>query len=131
MPALAGLGVAEYAPNVVKKTIVGAGHAEKVQIRMMVRVLLPQADPKSDDAADALAIAICHAHHRQRAAEGRCGRGMIGKLRGVIDSYGEDWVIVDVGGVGYQVYCSVRTLQALPSAARRRRCRSRPMCART
>ena len=40
---------------------------------------------------------------------------MIGKLRGVIDSYGEDWVVVDVGGVGYQVYCSVRTLQALPS----------------
>jgi len=39
---------------------------------------------------------------------------MIGKLRGVIDSYGEDWVIVDVGGVGYQVYCSVRTLQSLP-----------------
>ena len=40
---------------------------------------------------------------------------MIGKLRGVIDSYGEDWAIVDVGGVGYQVYCSARTLQALPS----------------
>jgi Holliday junction DNA helicase RuvA len=40
---------------------------------------------------------------------------MIGKLTGVIDSYGEDWVIVDVGGVGYQVYCSVRTLQALPA----------------
>lgn len=40
---------------------------------------------------------------------------MIGKLCGVIDSYGEDWVIVDVGGVGYQVHCSVRTLQALPS----------------
>ena len=40
---------------------------------------------------------------------------MIGKLRGVIDSYGEDFAIVDVGGVGYQVYCSVRTLQALPS----------------
>ncbi|MBZ0227009.1 MAG: Holliday junction branch migration protein RuvA, partial [Bauldia sp.] len=39
---------------------------------------------------------------------------MIGKLRGIIDSYGEDWVIVDVGGVGYQVHCSVRTLQALP-----------------
>ena len=39
---------------------------------------------------------------------------MIGKLRGVVDSYGEDWVIVDVGGVGYQVYCSTRTLQALP-----------------
>ena len=39
---------------------------------------------------------------------------MIVKLRGIIDSYGEDWVIVDVGGVGYQVYCSVRTLQSLP-----------------
>jgi holliday junction DNA helicase RuvA len=40
---------------------------------------------------------------------------MIGKLKGIIDSYGEDWVIVDVGGVGYQVHCSARTLQALPS----------------
>ena len=39
---------------------------------------------------------------------------MIGKLRGVIDSYGDDWVIVDVGGIGYQVFCSARTLQALP-----------------
>ena len=65
VPALAGLPVAEYAPNLVKKTIVGAGHCEKVQIRMMVKVLLPKADPKSDDAADALAIAVTHAHHRQ------------------------------------------------------------------
>ncbi len=40
---------------------------------------------------------------------------MIGKLRGIVDSYGEDWVIVDVGGVGYQVFCSARTLQALPA----------------
>jgi crossover junction endodeoxyribonuclease RuvC len=67
VPALAGLPVAEYAPNLVKKTIVGAGHCEKVQIRMMVKVLLPKADPKSDDAADALAIAVTHAHHRQSA----------------------------------------------------------------
>jgi crossover junction endodeoxyribonuclease RuvC len=65
VPALAGLPVAEYAPNLVKKTIVGAGHSEKVQIRMMVKVLLPKADPQSDDAADALAIAVTHAHHRQ------------------------------------------------------------------
>jgi crossover junction endodeoxyribonuclease RuvC len=65
VPALAGLPVAEYAPNLVKKTIVGAGHCEKVQIRMMVKVLLPKADPQSDDAADALAIAVTHAHHRQ------------------------------------------------------------------
>ena len=64
VPAKAGLAVSEYAPNVVKKTVVGAGHGEKAQIRMMVGVLLPKADPQSEDAADALAIAICHAHHR-------------------------------------------------------------------
>jgi crossover junction endodeoxyribonuclease RuvC len=68
VPAIAGLPVGEYAPNLVKKTIVGAGHCEKVQIRMMVRVLLPKADPQSEDAADALAIAVTHAHHRQSAA---------------------------------------------------------------
>ena len=67
VPAIAGVPVAEYAPNLVKKTIVGAGHSEKVQIRMMVKVLLPKADPRSDDAADALAIAVTHAHHRQSA----------------------------------------------------------------
>jgi len=64
VPAKAGLSVAEYAPNVVKKTVVGAGHGEKTQIRMMIGVLLPKADPQSEDAADALAIAVCHAHHR-------------------------------------------------------------------
>jgi crossover junction endodeoxyribonuclease RuvC len=64
VPAMAGLPVAEYAPNLVKKTIVGAGHGEKAQVRMMVSVLLPKADPRSEDAADALAIAVCHAHHR-------------------------------------------------------------------
>jgi crossover junction endodeoxyribonuclease RuvC len=65
VPAQAGLRVAEYAPNLVKKTIVGAGHGDKRQIRMMVGVLLPRATPQSDDAADALAIAVTHAHHRQ------------------------------------------------------------------
>lgn len=64
VPAQAGLDVAEYAPNAVKKTIVGAGHADKGQIRAMVKVLLPRASFDTDDAADALAIAICHAHHR-------------------------------------------------------------------
>ena len=64
VPAKAGLTVAEYAPNVVKKTVVGAGHGEKAQIRMMIGVLLPKADPETEDAADALAIAVCHAHHR-------------------------------------------------------------------
>lgn len=62
--ALSGLAVGEYAANLVKKTVVGAGHADKAQIQMMVRVLLPKADPQSDDAADALAIAIAHAQHR-------------------------------------------------------------------
>jgi crossover junction endodeoxyribonuclease RuvC len=65
IPARAGLPVAEYAPNLVKKTIVGSGHGDKGQIRMMIGVLLPKADPQSEDAADALAIAVCHAHHRQ------------------------------------------------------------------
>ncbi len=64
VPASAGIRVSEYAPNMVKKTVVGVGHAEKQQIRRMVEVLLPRASPKSADAADALAIAICHAQHR-------------------------------------------------------------------
>jgi crossover junction endodeoxyribonuclease RuvC len=64
VPALFGLPVAEYAANLVKKTVVGTGHAEKPQVLAMVRVLLPKASPASEDAADALAIAITHAHHR-------------------------------------------------------------------
>ena len=68
VPALAGLDVAEYAANLVKKTVVGSGHADKRQIHAMVRVLLPKADPPSDDAADALAIAVTHAHHRRARA---------------------------------------------------------------
>jgi crossover junction endodeoxyribonuclease RuvC len=65
VPAKAGVPVAEYAPNLVKKSIVGTGHGDKVQVRMMVGVLLPKANPHSHDAADALAIAVTHAHHRQ------------------------------------------------------------------
>ncbi len=64
VPALAGLSVGEYAPNLVKKTIVGSGHADKDQIHMMVKVLLPKSDAKTPDAADALAIALTHAQHR-------------------------------------------------------------------
>jgi crossover junction endodeoxyribonuclease RuvC len=63
-PALAGLAVTEYAANLIKKSVVGTGHADKTQIQLMVKTLLPQADFKGADAADALAIAICHAHHR-------------------------------------------------------------------
>lgn len=66
-PALAGLPVAEYPANLVKKSVVGAGHASKDQIQMMVKVLLPGAAIASPDAADALAVAICHAHHAATA----------------------------------------------------------------
>jgi crossover junction endodeoxyribonuclease RuvC len=68
VPARAGLKVAEYAPNAVKKAVIGVGHGDKKQIHMMVKVLLPKAVFEGDDAADALAIAICHAHHRQSPA---------------------------------------------------------------
>jgi len=64
VPALAGVEVSEYSANLVKKTVVGAGHAEKAQIAMMVKVLLPRSEARSADAADALAVAICHAQHR-------------------------------------------------------------------
>ncbi len=63
-PARAGLEVGEYAANTVKKSVVGAGHAAKDQIAMMIKVLLPTAPADlAADAADALAVAICHAHH--------------------------------------------------------------------
>jgi crossover junction endodeoxyribonuclease RuvC len=65
-PAQAGLRVAEYPPNVIKKSVVGAGHAEKDQVKHMVKILLPRAELNSADSVDALAIAICHAHHRGR-----------------------------------------------------------------
>ena len=63
-PAMKGLKVGEYPPNLVKKTVVGAGHAEKHQIQAMIGFLLPKAKFASADEADALAIAICHANHR-------------------------------------------------------------------
>ena len=62
-PALHGVPVYEYAANVVKKTVVGSGHAAKEQIQMMIKTLLPTLNVDSADANDALAVAICHAHH--------------------------------------------------------------------
>ena len=67
VPAQAGLIVGEYAPNAVKKAVVGVGHADKAQISHMVKMQLPGCDPHSPDAADALAIALCHAAHLQTA----------------------------------------------------------------
>ena len=63
-PALRSIRVYEYPPNLVKKTVVGSGHAEKQQIKLMVKMLLPKATFANADEADALAIAICHAHQR-------------------------------------------------------------------
>lgn len=63
-PASLGLPVGEYAANLIKKSVVGTGHADKTQIQLMVKTLMPQAQFEGADAADALAIAICHAHHR-------------------------------------------------------------------
>ncbi|MGE4313920.1 MAG: crossover junction endodeoxyribonuclease RuvC [Pseudobdellovibrionaceae bacterium] len=67
VPARAGLPVGEYAANKIKKSIVGAGHAGKDQIAMMVKILLPKAGDVKADEADALAIAITHAHHSPAA----------------------------------------------------------------
>ncbi len=67
VPAQAGLDVGEYAPNAVKKAVVGVGHADKGQVDHMVRLQLPGVVLAGPDAADALAVAICHAHHLQSA----------------------------------------------------------------
>jgi crossover junction endodeoxyribonuclease RuvC len=64
-PAERGLPVAEYSANLVKKAVVGAGHADKAQVQMMVRQILPGCAIAEPDAADALAVAICHAHLAQ------------------------------------------------------------------
>jgi crossover junction endodeoxyribonuclease RuvC len=66
-PAERGIPVSEYSTNLIKKSVVGVGHAEKAQVQMMVRRLLPGCLTTSADAADALAAAICHAHHAQTA----------------------------------------------------------------
>ena len=73
VPARAGIDVGEYAPNAVKKAVVGVGHADKAQIAHMVRMQLPGVEIAGPDAADALAVAICHAHMMQtaRAVAGR------------------------------------------------------------
>ncbi|WP_025899235.1 crossover junction endodeoxyribonuclease RuvC [Sneathiella glossodoripedis] len=63
VPALHNLPVTEYAPNKIKKSVVGAGHAGKEQIHVMVGMLLPKCKISNEHAADALAVAICHAHY--------------------------------------------------------------------
>ncbi len=67
VPAQAGLSIGEYAPNKIKKTIVGVGHADKKQVEHMVKLQLPGVQLASPDATDALAIALCHAHYSRSA----------------------------------------------------------------
>jgi len=86
-PAERGLPVTEYPTNLVKKSVVGVGHAEKEQVQMMVRRLLPGCLVESPDAADALAVAICHAHHAQTAAVWRAPRPVASPPRG--EGWGE------------------------------------------
>ncbi|VBB69526.1 Crossover junction endodeoxyribonuclease RuvC [invertebrate metagenome] len=81
VPARAGLSVSEYEPNLIKKAVVGTGHATKCQVALMVyRLLLGCQRHNTDDAADALAVAICHAHSRATAA-GRKGSACCHKRR--------------------------------------------------
>ena len=114
-PAERGLPVAEYSANLIKKAVVGAGHAEKAQVQMMVRHILPGC-----------------AHRRGRCR--RCAGGgdlprspcsdaafvastvMIAKLAGIVDQVDAEALVVDVGGVGYLAFCSTRTLGLLPPA---------------
>jgi crossover junction endodeoxyribonuclease RuvC len=80
-PARAGLDVAEYSANAIKKAVVGVGHADKTQIQMMVRRLLPGVAFAGPDAADALAVAICHAHHSQSRNAWANGTVMAGAVK--------------------------------------------------
>src|SRR5260221_14472733 len=75
-PAERGIPVAEYSANLIKKSVVGVGHADKQQIEMMVRRLLPGAAIEAADAADALAVAICHAHHAQTQRAWSAGKSL-------------------------------------------------------
>lgn len=74
VPALAGLPVEQYLPMIVKKSVVGTGHAKKEQVAMMIERLLPGCDLSSADAADALAVAICHAHFAATGKQWASGR---------------------------------------------------------
>jgi crossover junction endodeoxyribonuclease RuvC len=78
-PAERGLPVAEYSTNLVKKSVVGAGHADKAQVQMMVRRLLPGCAVVKADAADALAVAICHAHHAGTRNAWRANSARVGR----------------------------------------------------
>lgn len=76
VPAQFKLVIAEYSPNTIKKSVIGVGHGTKEQISHMVKLLIPKVQFDKHDAADALAIAICHAHHR--VGENRLKQQLLG-----------------------------------------------------
>ncbi len=139
-PALAGVPVTEYGAMAVKQAVVGTGGADKDQVAMMVRRLLPGAALRRADAADALAVAICHAHHRASRlawAAGAApwsghadGPGVIGRLTGRVERSTRVDVVVDVSGVGYLVHASTRSLAGFPPPPALAACWWRRRCGR-
>ena len=118
VPAQAGIAVGEYAPNQVKKTVVGVGHADKRQIDHMVRLQLPGVEIAGRGRgrrARHRAVPCPFRPHRRPARGGaEEGLGMIGRIAGRLDYKAADHVLIDVRGVGYVVFVTDRTLAALP-----------------
>ena len=99
-PAMKGLKIGEYPPNLIKKTVVGAGHADKKQVQVMIGFLLPKAKFESADEADALAIAICHANHRGIRRLVEAGTAAGGRRQAPVEKVGVEKVGVEKVGVG-------------------------------
>ena len=118
VPALAGIAVEEYAPNAIKKAVVGVGHASKQQIEYMVKLQLPKIQLKSIDSTDAIAVAICHANHIRNSMKMQKNAVfyliMIGRISGKLNYISADHILVDVSGVGYILYVTQTTLANLP-----------------
>ena len=119
VPALAGLAVEEYAPNAIKKAVVGVGHASKQQIEYMVKLQLPKIQLKSIDSTDAMAVAICHANHLRNSMKMQKKNSvlyliMIGRISGKLNYVSADHILVDVSGVGYILHVTQTTLTNLP-----------------
>ena len=128
----------EYAPRAIKLALVGSGAAEKAQVAHMITTLLRlERDASVADASDALAVAVCHAHSRRLHAFSSCasaGAAMIGSVRGRIASKTPPQLMVDVGGLGYELEAPMSTFFHLPGSREEvqpadapRRARGRPV----
>jgi Holliday junction DNA helicase RuvA len=123
MAARRGIHVVQYTPSQVKSAVTGSGTANKLQVQQMVqRQLKLRSLPQPPDAADAAALALCHlavSPMRQSIARSTVGAFMIGSLRGkVVERNNDGTVLLEVGGVGYLVHVTPRTLAELePTSA--------------